>query len=162
LAFVDADDRWLPRTLERSITILDSDPGCALAYGNLLMVDSEGRSLETYLISGDYAHAPSMGEILARMLPIMPTPPLIPPSAFDACGGFVEDFRGAGFEDAFLWLRLREQGHFCYIPQPLAAWRFSWFPKSLKVQPDRHDRDTFARLVRQRYEIDPSRLVAAR
>lgn len=162
LAFLDADDRWLPGMLDRSIVKLDSDPDCVMAYGNLLMVDSDGRSLAAYLISGEYAHPPSMEEILARMWPIMPSAALIRRAAFDACGGFVEDFRGAGFEDAFLWLRLREQGHFHYIPEALAVWRFSWFPKPLKVQPYRHDPETFARLVRQRYGVDPSRLVAAR
>lgn len=162
LAFLDADDRWLPEMLERAIVMLDSDPDCVVAYGNLLMVDSDGRSLATHLIGEQYAHAPSMEEILARMWPIMPSAALIRRSAFDACGGFVEEFRGAGFEDAFLWLRLREQGGFRYIPETLAAWRFSWFPKPLKVQPNRRDRETFARLVRQRYGVDPSRLVAAR
>jgi glycosyltransferase involved in cell wall biosynthesis len=162
LAFLDADDRWLPGMLDRTIAMLDSDSDCVMAYGNLLMVDSDGRSLETDLIDEDYGHAPTMEEILTRMWPIMPSAALIRSSAFDACGGFVEEFRGAGFEDAFLWLRLREQGPFRYVPEALAAWRFSWFPRPLKVQPNRRDRDTFARLVRQRYGIDPSRLVAAR
>jgi glycosyltransferase involved in cell wall biosynthesis len=162
LAFLDADDRWLPGMLDRAIVKLDCDPDCVMAYGNLFMVDSDGRSLAACLVGTEYAHAPSMEEILARMWPIMPSAALIRRSAFDACGGFVEEFRGAGFEDAFLWLRLREQGHFCYIPEALAAWRFSWFPKPLKVKPYNHDPATFARLVRQRYGIDPSRLVAAR
>ena len=162
LAFLDADDRWLPAMLDRSIEMLDSDPDCVMAYGNLLMVDSDGHSLAACLIGGEYAHAPSMDEILTRMWPIMPSAALIRRPAFDACGGFVEDFRGAGFEDAFLWLRLREQGHFRYIPEALAVWRFSWFPRPLKVQPRRQDPKTFARLVRQRYGVDPSRLVAAR
>ncbi|MBV8055731.1 MAG: glycosyltransferase family 2 protein [Deltaproteobacteria bacterium] len=162
LAFLDADDRWLPGMLDRAIMMLDSDPDCVMAYSNLSMVDSEGRGLAAYLISGEYAHAPSMEEILARMWPIMPSAALIRRLAFDACRGFVEDFRGAGFEDAFLWLRLREQGHFRYIPEALAVWRFSWFPKPLKARPCRRDPETFARLVRQRYGVDPSPLVAAR
>jgi glycosyltransferase involved in cell wall biosynthesis len=162
LAFLDADDRWLPSMLDRTVAMLDSDRDCAVAYGNLLMVDSDGRSLATHLVGSNFAHAPSMAEILTRMWPIMPSAALIRRSAFDACGGFVEEFRRAGFEDAFLWLMLREQGHFRYIPEVLAAWRFSWFPRPLKVQPDRHDRQTFARLVQQRYGIDASRLVAAR
>ena len=162
LAFLDADDRWLPGMLDRAIAILDSDADCAMAYGNLRMVDSEGRSLATCLIGREYAHAPSMDEILTRMWPIMPSAALIRRSAFNACKGFVEDFRGAGFEDAFLWLRLREHGHFRYIPETLAAWRFSWFPKPLKIQPNRHDPETFARLVRLHYGTDPSPLVAAR
>ncbi len=162
LAFLDADDRWLPGMLDRAIVLLDSEPDCVMVYGNLLMIDSDGRSLGTSLIHGEYGHAPSMDEILVRMWPIMPSAALIRRAAFDACGGFVEEFRGAGFEDAFLWLRLREQGHFRYVPEPLAAWRFSWFPQPLKVQPHGSDPATFARLVRQYYGVDPSRLVAAR
>src|SRR5262249_41644717 len=148
LAFLDADDRWLPGILQHVIPVLDSDLDCVVAYGNLLMVDSEGRSLATHLIGGDYDHPPSMQEILARMWPIMPSAALIRRSAFDACGGFVEDFKGAGFEDAFLWLRLREQGHFHYIPEALAVWRFSWFPKPLKGQPFKTYPSPFARVVR--------------
>jgi glycosyltransferase involved in cell wall biosynthesis len=162
LGFLDADDRWLPGMLERAAVILDSDPDCAVAYGNLVMVDSDGCSLATNLVGEEYTHAPSMDEILLRMWPIMPSAALVRRSAFDACGGFVEEFRGAGFEDAYLWLRLREQGHFNYVPEPLAVWRFSWFPQPLKAKPDRRDAETFARLVRQRYGVDPSRLVAAR
>jgi glycosyltransferase involved in cell wall biosynthesis len=162
LGFLDADDRWLPGMLDRAIVMLESDPACVMAYGNLVMVDSEGCSLAAYLIGGEYAHAPSMEEILSQMWPIMPSAALIRRSAFDACGGFAEDFRGAGFEDAFLWLTLREQGHFRYISEALAEWRFSWFPKPLKVQPYRRDPETFARLIRQRYGADPSRLVAGR
>jgi glycosyltransferase involved in cell wall biosynthesis len=162
LAFLDADDRWLPGMLERTAARLDSDPDCIVAYGNLLLVDSDGRSLGTHLIGEDYAHAPSMEEILARMWPIMPSAALIRRSAFDACEGFAEEFRGAGFEDAYLWLRLREQGHFNYIPELLAVWRFSWFPQPLKPQPYKRDPQTFASLVRERYSVDPSRLVAAR
>jgi glycosyltransferase involved in cell wall biosynthesis len=162
LAFLDADDCWLPGMLERTMVMLDSDPDCVMAYGNLSMVDSEGASLGTCLIGEEHAHAPSMEELLTRMWPIMPSAALIRRSAFDGCGGFVEQFRGAGFEDAFLWLRLRERGHFRYVPQILAAWRFSWFPNPLKVPPSRRDPEIFAALVRQRYHVDPSPLVAAR
>lgn len=162
LAFLDADDRWLAGMLGRTAAVLDSDPDYVLAYGNLLLVDSDGRSLAAQLIGEEYAHAPSMDEILARMWPIMPSAALIRRAAFDACGGFVEEFRGAGFEDAYLWLRLRERGHFNYIPESLAVWRFSWFPQALKAQPYSRDPQTFARLVRGRYGVDPSRLVAAR
>lgn len=162
LAFLDADDSWLPDMLQIALSALDSDPECVLAYGDLLIVDSNGHSLGTHLIGREYSHAPSMEEILGRMWPIMPSAALIRRSAFEACGGFVEEFRGAGFEDAFLWLTLREQGHFCYLDRPVATWRFSWFPQPLKVQPNRRDRRIFARLVRERYRIDPSRLVAAR
>jgi glycosyltransferase involved in cell wall biosynthesis len=162
LAFLDADDQWLQGMLERTVAVLAFDADCVMVYGNLLMIDSEGRSLETSLIHEEHGHAPTMEEILTRMWPIMPSAALIRRSAFESCGGFVEEFRGAGFEDAFLWLRLREQGDFRYIPEPLATWRFSRFPKPLKVFSHSRDAETFARLVRQHFGVDPSRLVAAR
>jgi glycosyltransferase involved in cell wall biosynthesis len=162
LAFLDADDRWLPGMLERTVAELDSDPDCVMAYGNLLMIDSDGHSLQTSLIRGEYAHAPSMDEILTRMWPIMPSAALIRRSAFEACGGFAEEFRGAGFEDAFLWLRLRERGHFRYVAEPLAAWRFSWFPQPLKVRPSARDSEIFVRLVRNHFGVDAAPLVQAR
>jgi glycosyltransferase involved in cell wall biosynthesis len=162
LAFIDSDDRWMPEMLARTAAILDADPGCAMAYCNLAMIDSKGESLGTSLIRGDCAHAPSMEEILARMWPIMPSGALIRRSAFERCGGFREEFRHAGYEDAFLWLTLREQGHFRYIDESLAQWRFSLFPERIKSKPRGNDGQTFKRLVRERYKIDPEKLAGAR
>jgi len=163
LAFLDADDKWLPGMLARTVAVLDSDPGCVMVYGDLAMVDSEGASLGTSLVRGRHDHAPSMKEMLTRMWPIMPSGALLRRSAFEACGGFAEDFRNAGWEDAFLWLRLRARGHFHYLADgPLAIWRFSLFPAPLKRRPSSMDRTTFARLVHQHFGVDPSPLIAAR
>src|SRR5437764_799875 len=147
--------------LDRTLPVLQADPGCVLVYGDLIMIDSDGVSLESSLVRGDH-HPPSMQEILTRMWPIMPSAALIRRSAFDASGGFAEDFRHAGYEDAFLWLRLREQGHFRYVDRALALWRFSLFPTPIKLRPPKADRKTFARLVRQRYGTDPYPLLEAR
>jgi glycosyltransferase involved in cell wall biosynthesis len=162
LAFLDADDRWMSDMLARTTAILDADPGCAMVYCNLAMIDSKGASLGTSLIRGGAAHAPSMKEILAGMWPIMPSGALIRRSAFHNCGGFREEFRNAGYEDAFLWLTLREQGHFRYIDEPLAQWRFSLFPERIKSKPRGTDGQVFKRLVRERYHIDPEKLAGAR
>jgi glycosyltransferase involved in cell wall biosynthesis len=162
LAFLDADDRWMPGMLARTAAALDSDPACAMAYGNLAMLDSEGDSLNSSLIGPELAHAPSMEEILARMWPIMPSAALIRRSAFERCGGFREEFKTASYEDAYLWLMLREQGHFHYIPENLAAWRFSLYPRLIKPSAGGRDRATFERLVRERYNVTPERLVGAR
>src|SRR5215469_8446482 len=90
LAFLDADDQWLAGMLERTAAMLDCDAECALTYGNLLMVDSDGEDLGSCIIGQEYAHAPSMEEILGRMWPIMPSAALIRRTAFENCGGFVE------------------------------------------------------------------------
>lgn len=162
LAFIDADDRWLPEMLARTTAALDADAGCVMAYSNLAMIDSTGAPMGTSLIRGEMAHAPSMEEVLARMWPIMPSGALIRRSAFERCGGFREEFRQAGYEDAFLWLTLREQGHFHYIEEPLAQWRFSLFPERIKAKPRGNDGQVFKRMVRERYNIDPEKLFGAR
>jgi glycosyltransferase involved in cell wall biosynthesis len=162
LAFLDADDRWMPGFLDRMVCVLDSYPECVMVYSNLAVLDSEGNALGTSLIGPEFDHAPSMDEILSRMWPIMPSGALIRRTAFERCGGFCAEFKHAGYEDEFLWLRLREQGPFTYIPENLAAWRFSMFPRPIKRKPAGLDRHTFARLVRERYKIEPEKLVGAR
>jgi glycosyltransferase involved in cell wall biosynthesis len=163
LAFLDADDKWLPEMLSRTVPILDRDPACVLVYCNLVLADSNARELEGSLIGNDLAHAPSMEDMLARMWPIMPSGALMRRSAFERCGGFCEEFKAASYEDAHLWYLLREQGPFHYLPERLAVWRFSAFPKPLK----KGGRDTesikiFARLISERYGVDPWPVIKGR
>src|SRR5271168_5507609 len=51
LAFLDADDRWMPTMVERCVAALESAPQCVLAYSNLALVDSSGNALGAALIS---------------------------------------------------------------------------------------------------------------
>ncbi|HXZ87495.1 MAG TPA: glycosyltransferase family A protein [Candidatus Binataceae bacterium] len=132
LAFLDADDRWLPTMIERCLAELEKAPECVLAYTNLSVVDSGGRTLATSLINGETAHAPTLEEMLGQMWPIMTSGVVIKRAAFDRTGGFREEFTRASFEDIHLWMVAREQGPFRYIQEPMAVWRFSLFPGRLK------------------------------
>lgn len=131
-AFLDGDDQWLPTMIERCVAELESAPECVLAYTNLAVVDSDGRTLGTTLVNGETAHAPTLEEMLAQMWPIMTSAVVMRRTAFDRAGGFREEFTRASFEDIYLWLVARELGPFCYIPEPMALWRFSLFPGRLK------------------------------
>jgi len=163
LAFLDCDDIWAPTMLARAVHALEADPSCVLVYTNLAVVDSTGRKLRDALIGPAMAHAPTLEEMLARMWPIMPSAVVMRRTTLDSCGGFSERFRGYAFEDVYLWMLAREQGHFHYIHDPLATWRFSLFPRELKVRSGWAEaEETFRHLVRERYGVDPIALVAAR
>jgi len=163
LAFLDSDDIWAPTMIERTMAALDGTPDCVLAYTNCAVIDSEGRDLDSALIGAGVDHAPTVDEMLSRLWPIMPSAVVMRRVAFDACGGFSEEFRSYGFEDVIFWLRVREQGAFRYLPECLVKWRFSLYPNPLKTgwrKPEA--RITFDRILRQRYGVSADRLLAAR
>jgi len=163
LAFLDSDDAWAPAMIERTVAALDADPACVLAYTNCAVIDSDGRDLDSALIGAGVDHAPTLQEMLSRLWPIMPSAVVMRRTAFDACGGFAEEFRSYGFEDVIFWLRAREEGAFCYLPERLVKWRFSLYPTALKIGWRTPEAPiTFDRILRERYGIGADRLLAER
>ncbi len=55
-----------------------------------------------------------------------------------------------------LLIKMREQGPFGYIPEPLVIWRFAWFPRQLKRLPDYSKAlHVFETYVQERYKGFP-------
>ena len=119
LAFLDADDEFLPGKLERSYRELEQNPGAALVFSDLMTVDSRGDEIDIPPIG----HSPTMEEMLSRGWAILPTGAVMPRVVFDRCGGFCEEFKPPGGDDAYLWLLAREQGEFIYVAERLALHR---------------------------------------
>ncbi len=163
VALLDCDDVWEPSMLAHSVVALERDPSCVLAYTNLAVTDSNGIALDTALVGPTTAHAPSLDEMLTQLWPIMPSAVVMRRRALEAIGGFAEEFRSYGYEDAYCWLRLREVGAFHYIPERLVKWRFAPFPRPLKQSVRNPEaRATFARLVRERWGRDVEPLLRSR
>src|SRR5579863_272896 len=168
VALLDCDDVWLPAMLERTVAALDAAPRAVLAYTDLAVIDSDGRALETALVGAETAHAPTLDEMLTRLWPIMPSAVVIRRRVLEAIGGFAEEFRSYGYEDAWCWMRARELGEFCYLPERLVKWRFSSYPRPLKNSSfSPVARAQFARLVQERWgrSVEPllrSRMRASR
>ena len=165
LAFLDADDVWMPQFLERSVAALDADHSLSLAYCNCALADSEGVPIDTSLVGNGFDHAPSLNELLTRLWPIMPSATLVRRTAYDACGGYRDALKGASFrfEDTDFWIKMREQGPFAYIDEPLITWRFAWFPKQLKRLPDYSKAlHVFEAYLQERYGVSAAPLVHAR
>ncbi len=163
LAFLDSDDAWAPAMIEHTVAALDGNPNCVLVYTNCTVIDSDGHDLDSALIGAGVDHAPTLHEMLSRLWPIMPSAVVMRRAAFDSCDGFSEEFRSYGFEDVIFWLRVREEGAFCYLPECLVKWRFSLYPNPLKTAWRTPEAPiTFNRILRERYGIGAERLLAER
>jgi glycosyltransferase involved in cell wall biosynthesis len=155
LAFLDADDVWLPDKLARTVPVLDRDPGCVLVYSNGTLIDRAGRVLGPY-VGPESAHAPALDEMFNYYWPIVESMTVMRRLAFDQAGGFWEEpgaYRANGV--GFLWMRMRELGHFHYIPEPLVMLEASDYPDY--IEKNAAGRKVFARLVRERYGAAASR-----
>lgn len=150
LAFLDADDRWLPGKLTLTITPLADNRAAVLAYTDVVTVDNRDEVVAPAMIKARQAHAPALDELLREWWPILPSTAVIRRDAFARCGRFCEKFRGAaGHEDVDCWLRLRELGEFVYVNQPLVRYHVN--PDAAQMLKYQGNFTLFARRVRDRY-----------
>jgi glycosyltransferase involved in cell wall biosynthesis len=112
VAFLDADDVWLPARLDRGISLLDANPRAAMAYGRTLYWSSwaggPGEGSDWLQPHGFRAETTIEPPELLRMylegraaLPCMGSLTLRRQAAV-GCGGFVDEFAGLYEDQAFL------------------------------------------------------------
>jgi glycosyltransferase involved in cell wall biosynthesis len=123
VAFLDADDAWLPGKLGALVAAIEQETTVVLAFSDVVPVDETGQVLAPSLISRVCAHAPSMDELLSRWWPILPSSVVVKRETLLQCGGFDPGFRSPGYEDPLLWLLARERGEFRYVDRPLVLYR---------------------------------------
>lgn len=114
VAFLDSDDRWMPRYLERMGRALDEVPGAGLAYtdawalnegtGRIKRASAMSRSSPPDHISRDPQQA--CAELMRRNFMFVAT--TVRRAALERVGLFNETLRSA--EDYELWLRLLAHG----------------------------------------------------
>ncbi len=158
IAFLDADDMFLPGKLARTVSTLASRPNASLLFHNAIGLSRDGRQLCESFVWAERAHAPSLDEMLAVWWPIVPSTVVMRRSAFEACGGFCEDFKTAGYEDPDLWLRVREHGEFIYLPEKLTYYTTSEL-RTERMEKYMGSRELFFRRLRQRYGYRANRLI---
>jgi glycosyltransferase involved in cell wall biosynthesis len=130
LAFLDADDEWLPEKFARSVPLLARDPECAMVYHDAVEVDRAGRVSKTSYYPEGFNSTPELEDLLSgtwRGLPILPCSVMMRRSVFERVGGFREDLPAC--EDICMWIFAREQGPFRYIPETLARREFEFNPR---------------------------------
>jgi len=118
VAFLDSDDVWAPRKLERQIALLTARPECGWSYTAFRRVDHRGAPL-----AGEHARRwhPHQGDIFEQL--VSHTAELRTPSVMVArqllsdVGGFDESMRSG--EDYDLWMRLALRSPVAVVEEPL-------------------------------------------
>jgi len=120
LAFLDADDLWLPAKLERQLHCFDGEPGLGLVHCGVEEIEEDGHSLGYRLDGRD-------GEVWREMLLFEPavlgggSGVLIPRSIFEQSGGF--DRRLSTSADWDLYFRIAARHAVGFVPEVLVRYR---------------------------------------
>jgi glycosyltransferase involved in cell wall biosynthesis len=119
LAFLDADDRFLPGKLAAQLTAFDAHPELGLVYTGFRYIDAGGAPLP------QRGWSQETGDLLPRLVRgnvIHPVQALVRREPVERAGGFDETLTSA--EDWDLWLRLSRHGlTWGYVDHPLAEYR---------------------------------------
>ncbi len=151
VAFLDADDWWLPRKLERQMEWLRAHPDATFCSTAARIVDAQGKplrewrspafpgsTLEAIFAANGYV-AGSGSAVIARR------------EALFAAGGF--DERLGSLEDIDMWMRLAARGAYHCIDEPLAV--VEKRPDSMSRQLDVM-RDAAIRVMRKNRHLLPA------
>jgi glycosyltransferase involved in cell wall biosynthesis len=118
VAFLDADDLWLPAKLERQLALFRADPELGAAFTRRLLINEHGQEVE---YRQPVLHR---GNILERLFVvnfICQSSAVVPRDVLHEVGMF--DERCPPVEDFDLWLRVARAYRFDYVDEPLVKYR---------------------------------------
>ncbi len=119
IAFLDADDTWLPHKLARQMQAFQDDPQLDLVYAQAYLMDENGTRLG---ITGSYPPLEDHETFYCRLLlgNLIPSPtPVVRRSRCNAVEGFDPALRQG--EDWDYWLRLVKDARVAIVSEPLAC-----------------------------------------
>jgi glycosyltransferase involved in cell wall biosynthesis len=112
VAFLDADDEWLPDHAERLLRALEAS-GAAFAGSNAERFGTESGVMTSALTGGEPL---DLRDLLIADNPVIQSSVMIERNAFERAGGYDESMRLS--EDYDLWTRVVEHGTFAFVNQP--------------------------------------------
>jgi len=140
IAFLDQDDVWLPRKLEKQINILKSNDRLIANFTNGYIFDDP----KNKAIAKRWAYItpfPDFYVVRKRLLKenfiLSSSSALVRAKILKKAGGFDEKMKLA--DDYDLWFRLTFYGKFSFIQEPLFNWRFH--TESLSFNEEKHIND---------------------
>lgn len=119
VAFLDADDTWLPHKLARQMEALRQQPHHRACYSAFTVVDAE---LNPIGISRSQGEGAALEDLLTRgNVVATPSTVICERSLFDLAGGF--DPALSQCADWDMWVRLAAQTEFLYVDESLVTYR---------------------------------------
>ena len=128
VAFLDSDDIWLPRKIEKQVAALRAAGMSACCVSNMALYFNDGRtgtsfeSAELYPLHSEGSWV-NPAEVLATRFLMFNQCVAIRREAFDCVGGFDESLKV--MEDYDLALKLSLQGPWAFVSEPLVVWKQS-------------------------------------
>jgi glycosyltransferase involved in cell wall biosynthesis len=122
IAFIDHDDIWLPRKLEKQITLFGEKPGLGMVYCNSVFFNNDGTS---YLLYGK--KKPPEGRIFRELLKgnfLSLQTVLISRNSLNGLNEWFDE-RFYVAEDADLFIRIAHDFEVGYADEPLAKYRIN-------------------------------------
>jgi glycosyltransferase involved in cell wall biosynthesis len=144
IAFLDADDLWLPDKLFRQVALLDRQPHVVLSYTDYRRGPSPETDGAAQLESYAYRASGDVFPNLFRQNFIHTSTVLVRRDALACSGLFDPSLRGS--EDLELWLRLARTGPFACVAEVLAGVR-------------RHENNTTRTLEYARHRVRATRMM---
>ena len=132
IAFIDADDLWLPEKLELQLQMFSSDPNLGWVYSDGYLF--EGKATNNIMTFGSLSHLHS-GDILCPLLlnDFIPSPtPVIRRKIIDKIGYFDETLQRHEPEDWDMWLRIAAHYPIGFVNRSLVRYRLH--PSSLMAR----------------------------
>ncbi|MEK7507744.1 MAG: glycosyltransferase, partial [Patescibacteria group bacterium] len=146
IAFLDADDMFLPEKVAEQVSALEAHPDYGACYSDIIHFDDPAAGempSRFYHHRYRYPSGDIFSELLKRQF-INPLTVMARRDVFEKYGAFDESLRRS--EDWDLWLRLSRAGvKFLYLDKPLAHYRVrrEGNLSSLSAEPDMKEKNLF-------------------
>jgi glycosyltransferase involved in cell wall biosynthesis len=108
VAFLDADDRWLPGFLESQIRYLREHPDCDMVYSDARMTGDTPLAGRTFMATTPSDGPVTLRSLLAQKCTVLTSSVVVRRVVVDAAGRFDASLRRG--QDFDLWVRLAHRG----------------------------------------------------
>jgi len=136
VAFLDSDDLWLPRKLERQVAAMEVSPEAILVYSYSYVINASGEQIcfhgSDRLCQGKAGLHQVFAQLVMYNLIANPGTVMVHKQSLVETTPFDPTIQWG--EDWDLWLRLSLKGPFAFIPEPLACYRMRQAGRRLRIE----------------------------